>query len=141
LVPFAVGALIVTGVADDNTALSEIRLVLKECGPAVNNEKFILCRLLHQHYIESQPLVGQLLLPSCCYCTSRSVVAPAVGEQAVGCALIVTPGELRYIPQYYSCYQLPGDKFENVAPACVTAATTGAVPCYGIDKFLPVLAQ
>jgi hypothetical protein len=37
--------LIVTGVADDNTALSEIRLVLKECGPAVNNEKITeLCR-------------------------------------------------------------------------------------------------
>jgi hypothetical protein len=36
----AVGcALIVTGVADDTQVLSEIRLVLKECGPAVNNEK------------------------------------------------------------------------------------------------------
>jgi hypothetical protein len=36
--------------------LSEIRLVLKACGPAVNNEKVTeLCRFLHQHYIESQP--------------------------------------------------------------------------------------
>jgi hypothetical protein len=37
----AVGcALIVTDVADDTQVLlSEIRLVLKECGPAVNNEK------------------------------------------------------------------------------------------------------
>jgi hypothetical protein len=61
----AVGcALIVTGVADDTQVLSEIRLVLKECGPAVNNEKLPnFGRLLHQHYIESQLLVGQLLLP------------------------------------------------------------------------------
>jgi hypothetical protein len=60
----AVGcALIVTGY-DDTQVLSEIRLVLKECGPAVNNEKLPnFGRLLHQHYIESQLLVGQLLLP------------------------------------------------------------------------------
>jgi hypothetical protein len=52
-----------------------------------------LLEVLHQHYIESQLLVGQLLLPFlCCHCTSRSVVALAVGAVAVGCALIVTPG-------------------------------------------------
>jgi homoaconitase/3-isopropylmalate dehydratase large subunit len=75
---------------DDTQVLSEIRLVLKECGPAVNNEKLPNFGILHQHYIESQLLVGQLLLLSCCYCTVGSVVALAVGAGAVGCALIVT---------------------------------------------------
>jgi hypothetical protein len=71
--------------------LSEIRLVLKVCGPAVNNEKLPnFGRFLHQHYIESQLLVGQLSYCSCCHRTSRSVVALAVGAVAVGCALIVT---------------------------------------------------
>jgi hypothetical protein len=81
--------LIVTDVTDDTQVLSEIRLVLKECGPAVNNEKIPNFGILHQHYIESQLLVASYYR-SCCHCTSRSVVALAVGAGAVGCALIVT---------------------------------------------------
>jgi hypothetical protein len=78
--------LIVTGV-DDNTVLSEIRLVLKECGPAVNNENspnFVGSSInIILKVNPSGPVI--VTVPVILQCESCRA---SVG--AAGCALIVT---------------------------------------------------